>query len=103
MSLGLALVAFLAVGRVAAYSSLFGSLAAFLPALVFTAILVPRMGGDSNVFLGAFVVAETLKWLLCGAICIVVFVGVEPLAAGWFFTGMGLVILAGWLGLFFSS
>lgn len=90
-------------GRVASYSSLFGSLAALVPTLVFAAVLGRRIGSDSSAFLGAAVLAELLKWLVCGAICIAVFVGVEPLAAGWFFTGMVLVILSGWLGLFFSS
>ena len=102
-ALAIALVAWLAGGRVESYSSLFGSLAVLAPTLVFAAVLGRRIVSDSTAFLGAAVVAEVLKWLVCGAICIAVFVGVEPLAAGWFFTGMGLVILAGWLGLFFSS
>jgi F0F1-type ATP synthase assembly protein I len=102
-ALVIAFIAWIAGGRVSSYSSLFGSLAVLLPTLVFAAVLGRRIGSDSTAFLGAAVVAEVLKWLVCGAICIAVFVGVEPLAAGWFFTGMGLVILAGWLGLFFSS
>lgn len=99
----LAGVAFLLAGRVAAYSTLFGSMAAFLPALLFALIVARRFGSDSSAFLRAAVLAEVVKWFFCGAICVAVFVGVEPLAAGWFFTGMGLVILAGWLGLIFSS
>jgi len=102
VALVLAVLAFLVAGRVAAYSSVFGSLAAFVPAVAFAMILARRVGSDSGVFLGAAVVAEMVKWLLCAGICVAVFVGVEPLAAGWFFTGMGLVILAGWLGLFFT-
>ncbi|MEE4175134.1 MAG: ATP synthase subunit I [Xanthomonadales bacterium] len=102
-ALVIAAVAWVAGGRVPSYSSLFGSMAVLFPTLVFALVLGRRIGSDSTAFLGAAVIAELLKWLVCGAICIAVFVGVEPLAAGWFFTGMGLVILAGWLGLFFSS
>ena len=103
VGLGLAGVAFLLSGRVAAYSSMFGSLAAFLPALLFALIVARRFGSDSGAFLRAAVLAECAKWLFCAAICVAVFVWVQPLAAGWFFTGMGLVILAGWLGLIFGS
>lgn len=103
VGLVLAGLAFLLAGRVAAYSSLFGSLAAFLPALLFALIVVRRFGADSAAFLRAAVLAEVAKWLFCAVICIAVFVFVKPLAAGWFFIGMGLVILAGWLGLIFSS
>lgn len=102
-SLALAAVAFLAAGRVPAYSSLFGSLAAYLPALMFALIVARRFGADSGAFLRAAVLAEAMKWFFCAAICVAVFVGVKPLAAGWFFAGMGLVILSGWLGLIFSS
>ena len=35
-------------------------------------------------------------------ICVAVFVWVKPLAAGWFFGGMGAVLLAGWAGLIFA-
>ena len=66
-------------------------------------IVARRFGADSKAFLRAAVLAEVAKWLLCAAICIAVFVGVKPLAAGWFFVGMGCVILAGWLGLILSS
>jgi F0F1-type ATP synthase assembly protein I len=93
----------LLIGVVPAYSWVFGGLAAFLPSVVFAAIVAPRFGTDSANFLRAAVLAESVKWLLTALVCIVVFLGVEPLAAGWFFTGMGLVIVAGWLGLFFGS
>ncbi len=96
-------IAGLLAGRVAAYSSLFGSLAAYLPGLVFALIVARRFGAESGAFLRAAVLAEGAKWLLCAVICVAVFTGVEPLAAGWFFAGMGLVILAGWLGLILGS
>lgn len=103
VGLGLAGLAFLLSGSVAAYSSMFGSLAAFLPAFLFAVIVARRFGADSAAFLRAAVLAEGLKWLLCAALCVAVFVGVKPLAAGWFFAGMGIVILAGWLGLILDS
>ncbi len=103
VGLVLAGLAYVLEGGIAAYSSLFGSLAAFLPALLFALIVARRFGADSKAFLRAAVIAEVAKWLLCAAICIAVFVGVKPLAAGWFFVGMGCVILAGWLGLILSS
>ena len=103
VGLGLAALAYLLAGRGAAYSSMFGSLAAFLPALLFTLIVVRRFGADSGAFLRAAVLAEGAKWIFCAAICVAVFVFVKPLAAGWFFAGMGLVMLAGWVGLIFSS
>lgn len=90
-------------GGVAAYSAIFGSLAAYVPGLAFALIVARRFGADSAAFLRAAVLAEAAKWLFCGAICVAVFVGVKPLAAGWFFAGMGVVILSGWLGLIFSS
>ena len=103
VGLGLAALAYLLAGRVAAYSSMFGSLAAFLPALLFTLIVVRRFGADSGAFLRAAVLAEGAKWIFCAAICVAVFVFAKPMAAGWFFAGMGLVMLAGWVGLIFSS
>jgi ATP synthase protein I len=102
VAMTLALAALL-VSQVAAYSSMFGSLAAFLPSLLFALIVAPRFGSDSAAFLRAAVIAEAGKWLLTAVICIAVFVMVKPLAAGWFFAGMGAVILAGWLGLIFSK
>jgi len=95
--------ALLLVSPVAAYSSMFGSLAAFLPALGFALIVAPRFGADSAAFLRAAVVGEAGKWLLTMAICIAVFVWVKPLAAGWFFAGMGAVIVTGWIGLIFND
>ncbi len=96
-------VALLAVSPVAAYSSMFGSLAAFIPALVFALIVARRFGSDSAAFLRAAVFAEAGKLLLTALICIAVFVWVKPLAAGWFFAGMGAVIFAGWIGLIFTD
>ena len=96
-------VALLAVSPVAAYSSIFGSLAAFIPALVFTLIVARRFGSDSAAFLRSAVIAEAGKLLLTALICIAVFVWVRPLAAGWFFAGMGAVIIAGWMGLIFTD
>lgn len=99
---GLALL-LLAVSHSASYSFLLGGLAVFVPSLVFAAILVPRFGGDSTAFLRAAVLAEGAKWLITALICVAVFVWVKPLAAGWFFAGMGSVLLAGWAGLIFSK
>ncbi|MEM1412323.1 MAG: ATP synthase subunit I [Pseudomonadota bacterium] len=101
--LGVAALAFVVAGQVAAYSALFGSLAVYLPTLGFALIVARNFGKDSGSFLGAAVLGELFKWLFCGAICIAVFVWVDPLAAGWFFTGMCLALLAGWLGLILSS
>ena len=92
--------ALLAVGPLAAYSSLLGSLAAFIPALFFGAFVGRKIGPDSAAFLQAAVIGEVVKLFLIAAICTAVFVSVEPLAAGWFFAGMIVVILAGWIGLF---
>jgi hypothetical protein len=50
VALILALVS-LSAGTVQAYSSLFGSLAVYLPGLVFTALVMRKMGGDSGAFL----------------------------------------------------
>ena len=102
VSIALALVA-LTVSQVAAYSSMFGSLAAFLPNLLFALIVARKFGSDSSAFLRAVVVAEAGKWVLTALICVGVFVFVQPLAAGWFFAGMGVVLLAGWLGLILSN
>ena len=102
VSIVLALVA-LTVSQVAAYSSMFGSLAAFLPNLLFALIVARKFGSDSSAFLRAAVIAEAGKWLLTALICVAVFVFVQPLAAGWFFAGMGVVLLAGWVGLILSN
>jgi len=101
--LGVTALAGMMTGGVAAYSAVFGSLAVYVPGLMFALIVARRFGADSTAFLRAAVLAEGAKWLFCGVICTAVFLGVEPLAAGWFFAGMGTVILAGWLGLIFSS
>lgn len=102
VALGLAVVLLL-VDPVSAYSSMFGSLAAFLPSLLFALVVAPRFGAGSASFLRAAVLGEAGKWFLTGAICIAVFVWVKPLAAGWFFAGMGVVLLAGWVGLIFNK
>lgn len=98
---GLALAAMLiAIGPVAAYSSLLGSLAAFIPALFFTVFTGRRIGSDSAAFLQAAVIGEAVKLVLIALICMAVFLWVEPLAPGWFFAGMIVVIIAGWIGLY---
>lgn len=80
---------------VAAYSSMFGSLAAFLPSLVFALLVGPKIGPDSTTFLRTVVVAEALKIMVTAVICVLVFVYVKPLAAGWFFIAMLLGIFGG--------
>lgn len=87
--------ALLTVSPVAAYSSLLGSLAAFIPAVFFAVRVAARIGEDSAAFLQAAVVGEALKLLLTALICMAVFLWVKPLAAGWFFAGMILAIAAG--------
>jgi len=91
----------LLLGQVAAYSSMFGSLAAYIPALFFALVVTPKFGPDSAAFLRTAVIAEVAKIFLTALICVVVFVWVKPLAAGWFFTGMVVVIFSGRLGLLF--
>lgn len=93
----------LMVGQVAAYSSMFGSLAAFLPSLFFALVVTPKFGPDSAAFLRAAMMGEAGKILLTALICVVVFVWVKPLATGWFFTGMAVVIFSGRLGLFLKA
>jgi F0F1-type ATP synthase assembly protein I len=87
------------IGPVAAYSSLFGSLAAFIPSLAFALLVVPKIGPNSNAFLRAVVIAEVAKLMLTALICMVVFIWVKPLSAGWFFAGMALAIFSGRLAL----
>ena len=89
----------LLAGPVAAYSSLFGSLAAFVPGLLFAVIVLRKMGGDSASFLGTAVLAEFGKLVLTGCLCAAVFIWVKPLAAGFFFLGMIGVLIANWIGL----
>ena len=88
----------LLVEPLAAYSSMFGSIAAFIPALFFALVVMPKIGPDSAAFLRTVVIAEAGKILLTALICVAVFVWVKPLSAGWFFTGMVVVIFSGRLG-----
>lgn len=97
-ALTLALLSALA-GPVAAYSSLFGSLAAFVPGLFFTVLVMRRIGSNSEAFLRTAVLAEFGKLTLTGVLCAVVFIWVKPLAAGFFFLGMIGVLIANWIGL----
>ena len=93
----------LLVGQVAAYSSMFGSLAAFIPALFFALVVTPKFGPDSAAFLRTAVIAEVVKVFLTALICMAVFMWVKPLAAGWFFTGMAVTIFSGRLGLLYRA
>ena len=97
-ALALALLSLMA-GPVAAYSSLFGSLAVFLPSMLFAVIVLRKVGGDSATFLGTAVLAEFGKLVLTGLLCAAVFIWVKPLAAGFFFLGMIGVLIANWIGL----
>lgn len=98
VALALVLIS-LPAGPVAAYSSLFGSLAVYVPGLMFTVMVMRKMGGDTAVFLRTAALAEFGKLGLTGVLCAVVFIWVKPLAAGFFFLGMIGVLAAGWLGL----
>jgi ATP synthase protein I len=93
----------LLLGPVAAYSSMFGSLAAFIPALVFALLVTPKFGPDSAAFLRAAVMGEAAKILLTALICVAVFVWVKPLAAGWFFAGMAVALFAGRFGMLIKA
>lgn len=97
-ALALVLLSLLA-GPVAAYSSLFGSLAAYVPSLVFTVLVLRNLGGDSGAFLRTALLAEFGKLALTGLICAAVFIWVKPLAPGFFFLGMIVVLAANWVGL----
>ena len=97
-ALSLALLSLLA-GPVAAYSSLFGSLSVLVPSLLFTVIVLRKLGGDSAAFLGTAVLAEFGKLVLTGLLCAAVFIWVKPLAAGFFFLGMIGALVANWIGL----
>lgn len=92
-------LALLPLGPVAAYSSLCGSLAVWIPGLMFTVLVGRRIGGDSATFLKTAVLAEFGKMFLIGGLCAAVFIWVRPLAAGWFFAGMIAVLVTGWIGL----
>lgn len=89
----------LLAGPVAAYSSMFGSLAVYVPGLMFTVLVTRKIGGDSAVFLRTAMLAEFGKLALTGVLCAVVFIYVKPLAAGFFFLGMIGVLIANWFGL----
>ena len=86
-------------GPVAAYSSLFGSLAAYVPSLLFTILVMRKIGSDSADFLRTAAVAEFGKLFLTGLLCAVVFIWVKPLASVFFFLGMIGVLAAYWVGL----
>lgn len=92
-------LALLLVNPVAAYSSLFGGLAVYVPGLVFTLLLVGKIGGESAAFLGTAALAEFAKLVLTGLLCAAAFIWVKPLAAGYFFLGMISVLIASWAGL----
>jgi len=87
------------VGPVAAYSSLCGSLAVYLPGLMFTVLVGRKIGSGSAAFLGTAAMAEIAKLMLTGLLCGLVFVWVKPLAPVWFFAGMLTVLATGWIGL----
>ena len=87
-------------GVTSAYSSFYGGMAAYLPAVFFAAYAGRKVNADSVAFLRAAVVGEALKLVMTMAICLVVFRWVDPLAPGWFFVGMIGVIMAGWVGLY---
>ena len=70
-----------------------------LPGLIFTVLVVRKIGGDSAAFLGTAALAEFGKLALTGLLCAAVFIWVKPLAAGYFFLGMISVLIAGWAGL----
>ena len=100
VTLVLVLVSLLA-GPVAAYSTLFGSLAVYVPGLLFTVLVMRKLGGDSAAFLRTAVLSEFGKLTLTGVLCAAVFIWVKPLAAGFFFLGMIGVLMANWFGLAF--
>jgi F0F1-type ATP synthase assembly protein I len=95
--ISLALAALLLViSPVAATSSLLGSLAVYLPGLMFTVLTVRKLGGDTAAFLRTATLAESGKLLLTGVLCALVFVFVKPLAPGFFFLGMIVTLAVGW-------
>ena len=93
----------LLVGPVAAYSSMFGSLAAYIPSLFFALVVMPKFGSDSVTFLRTAAIAEVAKIFLTGLLCAAVFIWVKPLAPGWFFLGMIAVIFSGRFGLLLKA
>lgn len=98
VALGLALLSLMA-GPVAAASSFFGSLCVYIPGLVFTLMVMRKLGGDTGAFLRTAAIAEFGKLALTGILCAVVFIYVKPLAPGFFFLGMIGVLAASWAGL----
>lgn len=84
---------------IASYSSLFGSLAAYLPGALFVLLVGRKLGGDTNAFLRTAALGEFGKLFLTGLLCAAVFIWVKPLQAGWFFVGMLLVMVMGWISL----
>lgn len=92
-------LALLLVGPVAAYSSLCGSLAVYLPGWLFTVLVSRNIGTSSKAFLSAAAIAEFGKLLLTGLLCAVVFIWIRPLAPPWFFAGMLSMIATSWVGL----
>jgi F0F1-type ATP synthase assembly protein I len=95
--------ALLLIGPIAAYSSLFGSLAAYLPSLLFALVVMPKFGADSATFLRTAAIAEVAKIFATGLLCPAVFIWVKPLSPGWFFAGMAAVIFSGRFGLLLKS
>lgn len=91
----------LLLGPIAAYSSMFGSLSAYIPSLLFALVVAPKFGADSATFLRTAAVAEVAKIFLTGLLCAAVFIWVKPLAPGWFFAGMVAVIFSGRFGVLF--
>jgi F0F1-type ATP synthase assembly protein I len=98
VAVALALVLLL-IGPVAAYSSLCGSLAVYLPGLLFTVLVGRKIGASSAAFLRAAAVAEFGKLVLTGLLCALAFIWIRPLAPVWFFTGMLTVLATSWIGL----
>ena len=66
---------------------------------VHTALVLRKLGADSAVFLGTAALAELGKLVLTGLLCAAVFIWVKPLAPGFFFLGMIVVLAANWVGL----
>jgi F0F1-type ATP synthase assembly protein I len=89
----------LLIGPIAAYSSLCGSLAVYIPGMLFTVLLARKIGGSSTSFLGTAAVAEFGKLVLTGLLCALVFIWVKPLEPLWFFVGMLTVLATSWIGL----
>lgn len=92
-------LALLLIGPVAAYSSVCGSLAVYVPSLLFTMLVGSKIGTSSMVFLRMAALAEFSKLLLTGLLCALAFIWVKPLTPIWFFAGMLTALVAGWIGL----